>query len=131
MYGTFCNDDPQYSDLQPLEYRSGGIFILQRSMSFENIPIFGSIDVQASLKQSFSPAFFAGDYHFPARDLELLHHFQTRTLLTLGTGKNQEVYREAFNTLVHSVGHVPQPPKPTISSISASVFISHGVERNA
>jgi hypothetical protein len=108
------NNDPQYSDLQPLEYRSGGFLVLQPSISFENLPVFGSIDTQASVKQSFSPAFFAGGYQFSARDLELLHHFKTRTLLTLGTGINQEVYRRAFSALVHLVGSVPQPLKPTI-----------------
>jgi hypothetical protein len=88
-------------------------------MSFENLPVFGSIDThgldtQANVKQSFSPVFFAGGYHFSVRDLELLHHFKTRTLLTLGTGINQEVYRRAFSALVHLVGSVPQPLKPTI-----------------
>lgn len=72
VYGTFCNYDLQYSDLQPLEHGSGGILILQPSISLENMPIFGTLDPSPNLKEKFSPALFTTDYQFSARDLELL-----------------------------------------------------------
>ena len=114
VYGTFCNYDPQYSDLQPLEHGSGGILILQPSVSLENRLLFGSIDLDGSQKQMFSPATFAGEYRFSTEDFELLHLFESRTLPTFGTGRNREVYQDAFKTLAQSVCLAPQPFAATV-----------------
>ena len=103
VYGTFCNYDSQYSDLQPLEHGSGGILIFQPSVSLDDPLLFGSIDLNGIHRQMFSPAAFAGEYKFSTRDFALLHQFESRTLLTFATGRNQEVYRNAFKTLAQSV----------------------------
>jgi hypothetical protein len=103
VYGTFCNYDSQYSDLQPLEHRSSDILVLQPSICLDNSPTSGTLDPTANIKQMFSPALFTTDYQFSALDLELLHKFATKTLFTLGTGRNEDIYRAAFKSLAHSV----------------------------
>lgn len=104
VYGTFCNYDPQYSDLQPLDKWSGDILILQPSVCLESPPVFGSIGLEVSSpEQTFTPAPVAGDYEFSMSDFELLHQFESKTLPTMGTGKNEEHYRNAYKSLVHSV----------------------------
>jgi hypothetical protein len=104
VYGTFCNYDPQYSDLQPLDKWSGGILILQPSVCLENLPVFGSINLEASSsEQTFTPASRAGEYQFSTRDFELLHEFQSKSLCAAGTGRNQELYRQAYKSLAQSV----------------------------
>ena len=103
VYGTFCNYDPQYADLQPLEHRTGGNLVLQPSISLENAPILGMLDPTTDLEQKFTPALFTTNYQFSTRDFELLQQFETKTLFTLGTGRNEGIYRAAFKRLARSV----------------------------
>lgn len=108
VYGTFCNYDSQYSDLQPLEKWAGGILILQPSVCLKDSPVFGSINLEASSpEQTFTPAALIGQYQFSTRDFNLLHEFQTKTFYTFAAGKNQELYRQAYKSLAQSVSFRP------------------------
>lgn len=118
VYGTFCNYDPQYSDLQPLAHGPSDIHILQPSLCLETPITLGITGGKSGSQQQLSPGFFNGRYEFSERDLELLHHFETNTIFTLGTGRNQEVYRNAFAKLTYSVCSIYPRLRPRSNKIS-------------
>jgi hypothetical protein len=102
-YGTFCNYNPQYSDLQPLVYGCSNVNILQPSLCSKTTAVLAIIDGSRTSPKEFYPAPLVRDYHFSVQDLELLHKFQTKTISALGTGMNEELYRNAFAKLTLSV----------------------------
>lgn len=102
-YGTFCNYDSRYSDLQPLIHGAGDVQVLQMPLCSENKTILAIIDSTSSLPQLGSSDLRGGDYRFSVQDLRLLHRFSTRTVLTLGQGKSRSVYQNAYAKLGYSV----------------------------
>jgi hypothetical protein len=104
-YGTFCNYDARYSDLQPLAQRASEVQVLQTPLCSENQTILAIINGRTSLQPAGSTQLVHGGYQSSVQDLELLHKFNTRTILTLGTGKGLHVYRNAYAKLAYSVCH--------------------------
>jgi hypothetical protein len=105
-YGTFCNYDPRHSDLQPLAHGKSDVQTLQTPLCSENQAALGIINGTTSLQPTGSTHPSHGGFHFSVQDLELLHKFHTRTILTLGTPKSRHIYQNAYAKLAYSVCHL-------------------------
>ena len=103
-YGTFCNYDSRYFDLQPLAHRSSHVQILRDPLNSTTQTTLNLINT-TSLQLADSTHLAHGAYQFSIQDLELVHKFHTRTTFTLGTGKNLQIYQNAYAKLVCSVRH--------------------------
>ena len=79
--------------------------ILQTTPCSENQTILAIINGTTSLQPAGSTHLLRGGYQFSVQDLELLHKFNTRTVLTLGAGKGLRVYQNGYAKLAYSVCH--------------------------
>jgi len=103
VYGTFCNYDIRYSDLQPLDYGASDVQVLRTPLCSEKQTFLSIVNGGPSPGSPGSP--FDGGYQFSLQDMETLHKFHTRTILTLGTLKagHLALYQNAYTKLACSV----------------------------
>ncbi len=106
MYGTFCNYEPQYSELQPLAHGALDFQSLRTPLCSENQTILAVINGPKSPQLNGSTRLINGGDRFSGQYLELLHKFHTRTILTLGTAQFKPIYQNAYAKLVYSVCQV-------------------------
>lgn len=102
-YGTSCNYDAKESAFQSVTRGHGYFHTLKPPPSSEKRLILNIINGAPNLKQVCSPQLHHGSEQFSMQHLELLNNFHTRTILTVGIGKSNPVYRDAYVKLTYSV----------------------------
>lgn len=76
---------------------------LQTSLCSEHQTVLSIINGTTSLQpKSYMQPIHRG-HKFSVQDLELLHKFSTRTILTLGTPRARLIYQKAYTKLAYSV----------------------------
>ena len=124
-YGTFCSYDPKYCDLQSF---ARGASTLKTPLVSENQTILGIVNGTTNIQPTSATHLFDEGYQFSVQDLNLLHKFHTRTIMTLGAGKGRPVYQNAYANLAYSVGHIYSILLLMGLIKSASVLVTHNVD---
>ncbi|KAL3426646.1 C6 finger domain-containing protein [Phlyctema vagabunda] len=102
IYGTFCNYDSRYSELQPISCDTSFLPVLEKQPYSGTQSVLMVLNGRSDLQQSGSAVHPVGNYTYTPRDIEQIDKLYSRTIFTLPAHQNFKKFQKAYNTLTYA-----------------------------